>query len=1112
MNLSSHIDRRANTARHISRLPRLVWAVASLLVTSSAGAQLVCDGAPEGFAAGIPAGWTVVAAAGGGLLWTDLAGCGEALNFTGGAGEAACASSDGFGPGAFDVELRSPLFELPAGAEPVLRFKANYQSFAAADRLDVDISADGGATWATLLELSDDHGVFRATPGETPAIDLSAFSGQSGLMVRFRYHDPEADAFDWYAQIDDVALACAAVCATEPVTVAVADAGFEAGTPSAAWSESSDAFSSPLCTSAGCGITGARSGDAWAFFGGSPTGASDAVEQDVTLPFGIAELSFYLWLPAASGNDGDELRVLIDGQQVASASEGEGRYRDGYRRVVVDVSQFADGGSHSLRFESATSGTPSHTSFFLDEVAIEVCTAVVDNPEVTIDDVVLAEGNAGTRDAVFTVSLSGASRDLVTVDFATADSSARVADDDYQATAGTLTFPRGSRTRTIAVPVVGDTVDEPTETFLVNLSGAENAVLADSQGLATLTNEDFAFLSITGAAALEREGVSTEAVFTVTLSTPSSQTVIVGYESSDGTAAAGVDYQAVSGTLSFPPGTTRRTIVVTVFDDQRVERDETFFVDLTGPLNAVIDSDRGNGEIIDNDRGRFPAEGTDVFYTETVDFEQGRFLNTTTDVPDQVQLTRVKRTFPNIWVAASARGTIVRVDTRTGTILGEYSSNPDVGSAGSPNPSRTTVALDGTVWAGNRGDGSVIHIGLPEENQCIDKNGNGTIETSSGYGDVLPWPNAGGVDSPGGVTTAQDECILHYVKVSSSVTRHLSVDRDNNIWVSGLGGSNARVFNLVDGDSGQILRTEGPMPCGGYGGLVDANGVLWSAQYNSPVLRWDTTVSPPTSQSRRCIGGVASYGLAIDPEGDVWVAGPSGNRVWEISSDGQTVLGPFEHGSPAAQGLAADSDGDLWVSSAKWGGSATVGHLENDGTFVGNVTGVPRGSSGVAVDSHGNVWTANAADSSLSRINPLLGPIGADGSTRIGQVDLEVSLPGSNPYNYSDMTGSLALASTSPQVSACRSTTRRCSRATPACSRRCSPSACRLPATAARSRSTTTSSKARRPPASTTPRFPSGRCSRSASRPAKSPSPSSATPIQRPTRASSSSCAIRWAR
>ncbi len=992
------------------------WALASCLVVAPLGAELVCDGLPEGFDPALPAGWSVTDGNGSGLLWTDLASCGEDHNFTGGSGVAACASSDRFGLGSFDTALLSPPFDLSTAADPVLRFAVNYQGFAASDRLDVDLSTDQGGSWLTLLSLESDFGVFRQPEGETLEIDLAPWAGQSDLRLRFRYHDAEDDAFDWYVQIDDVALTCnAAACDEPPVTGVVTDGGFEAGTPNAAWNESSAAFGTPLCNEANCGFAGARTGEAWAFFGGAPDGGTDALEQDLTLPFGIAKLRFYLWIPAASANGNDRLQVLIDGHEVFSAGEDALRFRPGYRPVEIDVSAFADGGSHSLRFESLTSGTPEHTSFFVDDVTIEFCTAVVDNPEMTIDDVTLAEGNTGTRDAVFTVSLSGASRDAITVDFATADSTARVTDRDYQPVSGTLTFSPGSRTQTIAVPIVGDTVDEPTETFLVDLSGAENAVLTDAQALATLTNDDFSFLWISEAAALEREGASTEAVFTVTLSTPSSQTVLVDYESSDGTATAGIDYQAVSGTLSFTPGTVRHTIVVPVFEDERVERDETFFVDLSGPLNAVIDADHGHGTIIDNDRGRFPVPGTDVFYTETVDFEQGRFLNTHTDVPDQVQLTRVKRTFPNIWVAASTRGTIVRVDTRTGTILGEYSSNPDAGSSASPNPSRTTVALDGTVWAGNRGDGSVIHIGLLEENQCVDRNGNGTIETSSGYGDILPWPNAGHADSGGGVATAQDECILHYVKVSSSVTRHLSVDRDNNIWVSGLGGSNARVFDLVDGDSGQILRTEGPMPCGGYGGLVDADGVLWSAQYNGSVLRWDPAVSPPTGRSVRCIGGVASYGLAIDPDGDVWVAGPSGDRIWEISSDGQTVLGPFEHGSPAAQGLAVDSGGDVWISSAKWGGSATVGHVKGDGTFVGNVTGVPEGSSGVAIDIDGNVWTANAAASSLSRINPRLGPIGADGVTRIGGVDLQVALPGSNPYNYSDMTGSLALTSTSPQ-------------------------------------------------------------------------------------------------
>lgn len=470
--------------------PWFSWIVASVLLAGPLGAQLVCDGAPEGFAQGVPAGWSAVDASGGGLAWTALAVCGEGANYTGGAGGAACASSDRFGLGPFDAELRSPLVDLSAAAEPVLRFKVNYQNFAAADRLDVDVSTDLGASWTTALSLAEDYGVFRATPGETVEVDLAAFAGQSALTLRFRYVDPEADAFDWYAQIDDVALSCnVPACATPPVSGLVADGGFEGGTPSAAWSEGSAAFDSPICTGARCGFAGARGGEAWAFLGGAPAAGTDFLEQDVTLPFGIATLSFYLWIPAVSGDGADALRVLVDGQQVFAAGEDSARFRPGYRRVDVDVSDFADGGVHRLRFESTSAGASGHTSFFVDDATAEVCTAVVANPGISIDDVALDEGNAGRRDAVFTVSLAGASRDPVTVDFATADSSARVSDHDYVAVSGTLTFPRGVVTRTIAVPVVGDVVDEPSEAFVVNLSNAVGGVIVDGQGFGTLFNE-----------------------------------------------------------------------------------------------------------------------------------------------------------------------------------------------------------------------------------------------------------------------------------------------------------------------------------------------------------------------------------------------------------------------------------------------------------------------------------------------------------------------------------------------------------------------------------------------------------------------------------------------
>jgi streptogramin lyase len=996
----------------------LLTAILGALAGDHAMAQLACNAAPEGFANGVPAGWTVADAAGGGVVWGNLSACRETVNFTGGSGGAVCVSSDRSGPAEVDTTLVSPVFSL-AGAttSASLVFRANYQNFSRFDFLDLDLSTNGGSTWTTLQRWNEDHGLFRQPDGEEVAVDLSAYKGMSNLRLRWRVYDPGTGDFDWYGQLDEVRIQCdQSPCPGGGTPLSLSDPSFEAGPGGTAWLTSSTSFASPICTRDSCGFAGARSGNGWAFLGGKrDLPESTSLEQSVLLPLGIAKLRFYVWIAAASDNGQDFLRVLVDGQELFRVGEGNARFRDTYARVEVDVSEFADGGSHVLRFEAETTGTAAHTSFFIDDVSLAVCTAVVENPDITISDVTLTEGNLGTQEAAFTVRLSGAARRQVTVDFATADVTAS-AGSDYQARSGRLTFAPGVTSQVFTVPVLSDTTDEGDEAFNVALSNPVNAKILDGTGVGTIRNDDTTWLTINDSAALEKDDSTTIAVFTVTLSNPSSRTVLVDYRTVDGTATAGRDYVSVTSTLSFPPGTTSRTLTVQVTDDRTVERDESFVVRLNNPTNAAIERDQGNGSIIDNDRGRYPVEGTDVVYTIDNDFDQGRLLNLTYEaVPNQLQLSRTLGTYPFIWVAASDRGTVVKVDTRTGTILGEYSTNPDAGSAGFPNPSRTTVGLDGSVWAGNRGDGSVIHVGLPETGQCVDRNGNGKIDTSTGYGDILAWPNAGGADSAGGVSTAQDECILHYVKVSASVVRHLSIDRNSNLWVSGLGGSNDRVFNLIDGRTGAILRTEGPLACGGYGGLVDRNGVLWSATYNGSVLRWDPAVVPPTSSSLRCITGVASYGLAIDAQGNVWVAGPADDRVWKISSNGATVSGPYRHGSPAAQGLAVDSRGDVWVSSAKWGNSATVGHLKSNGTFLGNVTGVPPGSSGVAVDGNGKIWTANAAASSLSRIDPSLGPLGADGQTPVGQVDLTVALPGANPYNYSDMTGSLALASTSPQ-------------------------------------------------------------------------------------------------
>ncbi|HEU6444275.1 MAG TPA: PASTA domain-containing protein [Gaiellaceae bacterium] len=419
--------------------------------------------------------------------------------------------------------------------------------------------------------------------------------------------------------------------------------------------------------------------------------------------------------------------------------------------------------------------------------------------------------------------------------------------------------------------------------------------------------------------------------------------------------------------------------------------------------------------VIGGTAGSAAVSGTDVTYTLDGDFDKGTLVNVNHDAPknNQIQLNERTSTFPFIWVALSAKGTIAKIDTRDGTILGEYSTTSD--DDGAHNPSRTTVTLDGSAWAGNRNQSSAIHVGLKELNQCIDRNGNGTIDTSSGYGDVKPWPGgSSGSSSP--VSQAQDECILHYVDTQGGDARHVSVTPTGQVWIGSYGGSH--YFHLIDNGTGAILRTEGPFNCGGYGGLVDGNGIVWSATSGSSVLRWDPAL-PVSVDNPKCLP-INNYGMAIDGNGNIWVSTLGEGVVRKVAPDG-TVLGTFSQGQAYAQGLAVDGNGDVWISSSLFSGTQ-VSHLKNDGTFVGSVqltfsSVTSNGPTGIAVDAAGKIWSANINSSDATRIDPNGGDIGADGVTRIGAVDLRVNLPDAYPYNYSDMTGAALLRSTSPQGS-----------------------------------------------------------------------------------------------
>ncbi|MFA5911139.1 MAG: Calx-beta domain-containing protein [Vicinamibacterales bacterium] len=225
-------------------------------------------------------------------------------------------------------------------------------------------------------------------------------------------------------------------------------------------------------------------------------------------------------------------------------------------------------------------------------------------PTITIADLSISEGNSGTKLASFTLTLSAASGQAVTVAYATANGTAS-AGSDYVAATGTATFAAGATTATVNVTLNGDSLYEANETFVIDLSLPVNATLARTQATGTITNDDsLPAISITDVAVAEGQSGTTAATLSVTLSAMSAQTVTVAYATADGTATAGTDYTAASGTLTFLPGVLSQPIAVTVTGETAVESSETILVNLSLPANATIADAQGIATIT-NDDGTF---------------------------------------------------------------------------------------------------------------------------------------------------------------------------------------------------------------------------------------------------------------------------------------------------------------------------------------------------------------------------------------------------------------------------------------------------------------------------------------------------------------------------
>lgn len=424
----------------------------------------------------------------------------------------------------------------------------------------VSISGPSGKPISVEYETADGT----ATPGEDYAFALGQLTFAPGDTTRQIAIDVSGDLLDEFDETFAVEL-------QNPVNVVIAD-GSGTGTIL-------DEDPPPTISVSDATVIEGDSGTTWMWFEVALSGVSGKV---ISVDYATAD--------GTATAPGDY-----------TAASGKLVFGTGHNRFIMGI------GVHGDTLDEIDENFTYELSNPLNVVIADgsgTGTIADDDPAVSIsiDDVAMTEGDTGTTPATFTVTLSSTSGKTVSVDYATANGTA-TAGSDYSPASGTLTFAPGATSQQVSIDVLGDIAVEGDEAFDLLLSNPSNATIADSSGTATIINDDTvtADLSIDDVTVTEGDSGISLATFTVTLSTPRPATITVDYATADGTAAAGTDYIAASGTLVFAPGTTSRQFNVDVTGDTAVEADETFEALLSNAKGAAIADGSGTATILNDD-------------------------------------------------------------------------------------------------------------------------------------------------------------------------------------------------------------------------------------------------------------------------------------------------------------------------------------------------------------------------------------------------------------------------------------------------------------------------------------------------------------------------------
>lgn len=356
--------------------------------------------------------------------------------------------------------------------------------------------------------------------------------------------------------------------------------------------------------------------------------------------------------------------------------------------------------------------------------------------------------------------------------------------------------------------------------------------------------------------------------------------------------------------------------------------------------------------------------------------------------------------FSNIWIANTPDGTVSKIDTMTGTEVGRYRTGPDASS----DPSRTSVNLLGDVAVVNRAGGSVVKIAAVEE-RCVDTNGDGIIQTSSGPADVLAW--------------GADECVLWETTLHTGA-RAAAWDSGNDpenlddmgcqvvdpsLWVSAMDGSNTVHVWRLDGSTGApIDEAQLPGWTGGwggiYGGAVDRERGFWGVgKENTLLVHVDADTFELTTYDA---GGYERfYGMAMDADGTPWIASEFDDRLVHFSRATESFIDHGATGHGSLRGLAIDEAGNAWIAANS---PCDLVRFDRAASTFQNIALPGCGTPvGVSIDAEGYVWVVDQGSNRAYKVDPATN----------GIITTVMGLSG--PYTYSDMTGSgLSLVTNPP--------------------------------------------------------------------------------------------------